>query len=254
MKSFFIIFSGLIFLLLMTGCSTTQISTANANHIPSSEHFSYKKPNQNTGKVLVKRDEGIMGMACDTKIYVNGQLAAHVGTGEKVYLHIPLGEAILGAEPEGICAGGLIELETRVTKERVKAYRIGMDHTGSMGFYRTVDERYKGYTRLKNKSKQKKSKLQKSTYKTYTSKNTKIYSKTPQKYKNTANVVIDNSVGYDIQNIEFFRGKKDKVLIDATSNTLVLPIKDFKRSRFTNLPPELIRQLDEIYDELAKGN
>ena len=101
----------------------------------SALRYAHARPG--TVPVLVKRDSGFMGAACSTRLYVDGELVAYLGAGEKVILNVPVGEVIIGAEPGGMCAGGLVEREARLTSERRIAFRIGIDHTGSMGLYRT---------------------------------------------------------------------------------------------------------------------
>jgi len=85
-----------------------------------------------------RRDAGFMSSACATRVFVNGELAAYVRAGEKVTLNISAGDIILGAQPDGICAGGLVEIEARLQAGRLTHYRIGYDHNGSLGLYRTA--------------------------------------------------------------------------------------------------------------------
>ena len=87
------------------------------------------------------RDTGITASACATSVYVNGEVAAYVRSGEKVTLNIPAGDVILGVQPDGVCGlgGGLVELEAKVQPGRLMHYRIGYDQSGSVGLYRTIE-------------------------------------------------------------------------------------------------------------------
>jgi hypothetical protein len=56
----------------------------------------------------------MLGAGCAaTRVTVNGKLDALVRSGEKLTLNIPLGTVVLGAEPEGICGGGVVEIEAK---------------------------------------------------------------------------------------------------------------------------------------------
>jgi hypothetical protein len=49
-----------------------------------------------------------MSGACASSTRLDGQLAGYVGAGQRVALHMPAGEVIMGARPNGVCAGGLV--------------------------------------------------------------------------------------------------------------------------------------------------
>ena len=97
-------------LLSLGGCATTPLSSNEAAPVSTSSHLSFKQASNDTVPVMVIRDSGFMGSACNTKVTVNGKLAALLASGEKVLLHIPVGEVFIGAEASGICAGGLVVL------------------------------------------------------------------------------------------------------------------------------------------------
>ena len=79
-----------IITLCVTGCATTPISSANAVPVPSERHLRYTQARAGTVPVLIKRDTGFMGLACATRVYVDGELAAYVRAGEKVILNVPV--------------------------------------------------------------------------------------------------------------------------------------------------------------------
>lgn len=88
--------------------------------------------------MLVIRDSGFNTSACDSKLTVNGQLAAYIGTSEKVTLHIPAGEVIIGVEASGICAGGLIERQAVLIAGKPAYFRVGYDTSGALGLHPTI--------------------------------------------------------------------------------------------------------------------
>jgi len=127
-----VLFTGFV---ALVGCSTTPISVREAVQVPSQ---CYKQPSPDAATVVVIRDAGLMGAACATEVLVDGQVVGEVRAGEKLVLYVPAGDIILGAQPRGICAGNLVEIEARLTRQKHAFFRIGMNQNGSMGLYRTV--------------------------------------------------------------------------------------------------------------------
>lgn len=128
----------LIAIVLISGCATTPISSEQADPVPGDRQVRYRSPAPNTVPITITRDSGFISAACATKVFVNGELAAYVRAGERVTLNIPAGEVIIGAQPDGICAGGLVETQAILQPARHIQFRIGYDHNGSIGLYRTV--------------------------------------------------------------------------------------------------------------------
>jgi hypothetical protein len=118
----------------VAGCATSPVSTNEAAPVPPeriiSDVFLATKPN--TGEVIIKRDTGFGGSACSSRVFVDGSPVADLRTGEKVTLYLPLGDHIIGAEPNGICGGGLSEVSVTVKKESASVFRI---RYGSNGDY-----------------------------------------------------------------------------------------------------------------------
>src|SRR5262245_13593758 len=128
----------IIIITLLAGCATTPTSSRDASAIPASKHIAYTEPNKTTAPVLIIRDSCFMGSACDTKVTVNGQLTAYLGSGEKVTLHIPTGEVIIGIEASGICAGGLQEKRVSLIPGKMTYLRIGYDTSGALNLNSTI--------------------------------------------------------------------------------------------------------------------
>lgn len=116
-------------------CSTTPVSQVTAS---PGRAYAYQAQAPGTVPVTIVRDGGIMSAACSTEISVDGRAAGSVGAGQRITLHLPPGELIIGAQQSGLCAGGLAEREANVVAGRPMAFRIGFDHNGSMGLYRTA--------------------------------------------------------------------------------------------------------------------
>ena len=128
--------------LILTGCASTPVSTSEAIQIPDSRVLDggrqYLLPTKNSGIFIVKRDSGIMGAACSTKIYLNGKSIADLDTSEKVVLNLPVGEYIVSAEPNGVCGGGLTEVKFNVKDNSQSVFRYGTSGNGSPSIYPTA--------------------------------------------------------------------------------------------------------------------
>jgi hypothetical protein len=127
-----------ICLQLLAACSTTPVSLSEATPVPPDRHLAYKQAGNNTGAVVVRRDSGIQSSMCATQILVNGQIAAYIRTGERITLHLPAGDFILGAVADSICAGGLVELRAQATPGTPQYFRVGYDSNGTFGLYATA--------------------------------------------------------------------------------------------------------------------
>ena len=127
---------------LLLGCASTPVPTSEAVQIPDSRVLEsgkqYLSPIKNSGQFIVKRDAGIMGIACSTKIYLNGKGIADLDTSEKVVLNLPEGDYIVSAEPNGVCGGGLTEVKFNVKANSKSIFRYGTSGNGSPSIYPTA--------------------------------------------------------------------------------------------------------------------
>jgi hypothetical protein len=124
--------------LLLSSCSTAPVASSASADVRPDRQLLYRDAAPGPAPVTVMRDPGFYGAACATRVLVNDKLAAYVDAGEKVTLHIPEGRVILGAEPDGLCGGGRIELEARLQAGQRASFRIAKSMNGP-GFYPTVD-------------------------------------------------------------------------------------------------------------------
>jgi hypothetical protein len=122
----------LVALLSMVGCATRPISTTSARVVPSNRLLTkeFLTPKEGLGKVVVKRDSGVGGSVCTTRIFVNSKPIADISVSEKVVFYLPEGEYILSAWPNGICGGGLAEVKVLIEQGKEKVFRVGYG-TGS---------------------------------------------------------------------------------------------------------------------------
>ncbi|HHX8265426.1 TPA: hypothetical protein ACVOYJ_003770 [Vibrio diabolicus] len=128
MKYFIVI----VFLAFLSGCATTPVSIGNAHQISNSELLTEKFSNETnkTASLVIKRDKGFMGSACASRIYINGIAFADLDTSEYAVANVPAGRHIISAQPNGICAGGLSEIEAVLVSGEQRTYRVGMGTNG----------------------------------------------------------------------------------------------------------------------------
>ena len=119
---------------LLSDCATTPVGTSDARTVPPARVLSTDYITQRAGTclVVVKRDSGFGGSACSSRVFVDGQAVAGLATGEKVSLYVTPGEHIIGANPNGICGGGLSEVSIVAHIDRPSILRI---RYGSNGDY-----------------------------------------------------------------------------------------------------------------------
>lgn len=133
-------FAILALVALMTSCASRPVSTAEAEFIGPEKMFSnaFSDPRSDGFTLIVKRDRGFIGAACDTRIHVDGTLVAKIGPGEAVELIVPAGRHIVSAVPPMPCAGTPVEHEVTAAPLEVRTYRISMDHNGSVALQPTA--------------------------------------------------------------------------------------------------------------------
>ncbi|WP_340608135.1 hypothetical protein [Xenorhabdus bharatensis] len=124
----------------LVGCATTPISNEAAKLVPEKQIIQHdllvKK--EGTGKVIIKRDSGLLGSPCSSRIYVDGKEIARLEPKQKIEIYPEIGSHIFSAQPEGICIGGMSEQEGKVTEGRTLIYRIGYGSSGDYGIYPTA--------------------------------------------------------------------------------------------------------------------
>lgn len=118
--------------LLLSGCSTSPVSYDQAQPVPPDRLHDYQQSGADMARLSVTRDSGILGSACMTDTMIDGKLSAEIKPGEIAAFQVPPGRHIIGAKPQGICGGGLIETEVRADAGQQYRYRISINSTGSM--------------------------------------------------------------------------------------------------------------------------
>lgn len=116
-------------LAMLAGCATSPVPAEQADPVPRSRLFAFQSPSGGKAVILVTRDTGFTGGACNTKVSIDGRLAAEIGPGETARFYVPAGERMLSASS---CGSGLKERETIVQSGGTKRFRISIDSAMSL--------------------------------------------------------------------------------------------------------------------------
>ena len=119
--------------IILAGCSTSPIPSDQASPVPASRLTAFQsKPAGQFGTLIVTRDNGFIGSACNTILYIDGKKSAEIGSGETAKFYLPAGEKIIGANSTSMCGGGLKERSLVMGADNIKKYRISIDTSLSM--------------------------------------------------------------------------------------------------------------------------
>lgn len=119
--------------LLLVGCSTTPIPSDQATPVPPSRLVAFQnKPSGQYGTLIITRDSGFVGSACNTIVYIDGKKSAEISQGETAKFYLPVGETIIGVNSTAMCGGGLKERSLVMSAENTKKFRISIDTSMSM--------------------------------------------------------------------------------------------------------------------------
>lgn len=122
-----IFIAGLV--LALAGCATTPIPAEQADPVPASRLFAFQSPSGGQAMIVVTRDTGFTGGACNTKLSIDGRLAAEIGPGETAKFYVSPGERMLSASS---CGSGLKEREANAQSGGTKQFRISIDSAMSL--------------------------------------------------------------------------------------------------------------------------
>lgn len=77
--------------LLLTGCSNSPVNPTQAKFTKPQNVLAYNSPANNTARVTLYRDSGIVSAGCDVITSVNGKRSLILASGEKGVLYVPQG-------------------------------------------------------------------------------------------------------------------------------------------------------------------
>ena len=121
--------------LSLSACATSPVAINQAAAVPSSRILApqYLAPAQYTGSLIIKRDGGFMGSACNVRVFVGAVPVADLAPSEKVELFVPLGEHVVAAaSSSSFCGGGISEAAVIITPEHQKILRVASGQSGDI--------------------------------------------------------------------------------------------------------------------------
>lgn len=133
MHKFAIIFGTLI----LSACSTMP----STNYNETKAIVANNKTTDNS-TIVVRRDSGVMGMACPIDIYLNGTQYARLKAGESVNINTVAGTHILSAKftGKGFCQDRLNETEVNIKKDESKYFRLAVGASGDFHIFPTSEK------------------------------------------------------------------------------------------------------------------
>ncbi|MDR7285682.1 hypothetical protein J2X84_004532 [Pseudomonas corrugata] len=120
---------GALAVALLAGCATSPTPLNEAEPVPSSRLFGHQKPSTGDAILIVTRDKGFVGSACNTALIIDGKKSAEIGSGETARFYVPAGDHIIGASS---CGSGLKEREASIKAGSTKKFRISIDSAMSL--------------------------------------------------------------------------------------------------------------------------
>lgn len=116
-----------ILIVLITGCATEPVKFEDAKQVPPERLFLYQDNNKQS-KLLVTRDSGFLGSACNINFYIDGKIAGKFSTHEKATFYIDEGNHILGSENN--CNIGIAETDININQNEEVRIRLYIDYGG----------------------------------------------------------------------------------------------------------------------------
>jgi hypothetical protein len=115
-----------VFVALVAGCAGGPVATSHSDDVPASRILTKKwlTPEPKTGRLIVKRDSGVVRAMCHIRVYVDGAPVADLGPSEKIQLFVPVGDRRVRGETRGICGGGESEITMAITAKERRVVRI----------------------------------------------------------------------------------------------------------------------------------
>lgn len=127
------ILSACVMTMLVCACSSTPVTASKAAPTPSERLSGLQTPPPGEfATLVVTRDEGFYGSACDTVLSVDGKEVGRLKSGEVARFYAKPGAIILGAQTSAMCLGGLKEREVRLPPASTVRYRISIDSSGGL--------------------------------------------------------------------------------------------------------------------------
>ena len=111
----------------LAGCSTTPMKLSEASPIPPQHIYQYVSPTKDSGHLIIYRESGVVGSACEPDIYLNGtDVADSLADGMRLDLFPPPATYVLSMH--SFCGNSTIELPVTVKAGETNVFEMGMRH------------------------------------------------------------------------------------------------------------------------------
>lgn len=129
-----------LFTLFITGCAIKPVSNDDAKIVPNKRMLdgTYFIKDDSKVFVVIKRDQGHVGSACTTKILIDGNPVVNLRMSEKIMIYLSPEQHIISSIPQGICGGGIAELQIDLTSTKPSTFRVGYDGNATHKIQPTV--------------------------------------------------------------------------------------------------------------------
>lgn len=130
----------IILSLITVSCSTHPVNPGYERNIPTNHIFmpEYTVNNPDYVPVTFSRDAGVIGSACSSSVYINGDLAFELDSSQSLTIYMPTGNHFFNVSMKGGVCGGEVKSDS-VTIESGKpiGYRISMTMGAVLDLSRT---------------------------------------------------------------------------------------------------------------------
>lgn len=129
-----------LFTLFITGCVIKPVSNDDAKIVPNKRMLdgAYFIKDDSKVFVVIKRDQGHVGSACTTKILIDGNPVVNLRMSEKIMIYLSPEQHIISSIPQGVCGGGIAELQIDLTSTKPATFRVGYDGNATHKIQPTV--------------------------------------------------------------------------------------------------------------------
>lgn len=123
----------------LAACSTVP-TIDSSRQITADRQLALQAPVADGASVIVLRDRSFSGSLVNYRLLVDGKVAAELGTGEYVTLHVPAGECLLEVRHPSATLGAIGDSQTLRADARARYYyRVNSD-IGQIRLLRTTEE------------------------------------------------------------------------------------------------------------------
>lgn len=117
----------------LSACATSPIPASNARPVPQERVFlTFKQAKEQTSKIVVIRDSGMLGVANLLHLFLDGKALASFESGEMLEVDLPSGEHVFGVKPtDPFGLASTFSIDQELKPGRIYRYRLIHTPNGS---------------------------------------------------------------------------------------------------------------------------